>query len=117
MTTRASRSPGSPDDTRPTKRARHSPPPGSMNGNGHSSDALPPLSLSILGVEPLDEFTNEIADFIHHHIVNRPPGLTGHIEVEAKLGVLKGKGTEQRLAIPVNTETGVYSTECQIYQC
>lgn len=106
MTTRPSRSPTDADDARPTKRARHSPPPGSTNGNGHSSDVMPPLSLSILGVEPLDEFTMEIADFIHHHIANRPPGLTGHVEVEAKLGVLKGKGTDQRLALPVLTETG-----------
>ncbi|KZV70229.1 mRNA triphosphatase CET1 [Peniophora sp. CONT] len=106
MTSRASHSPMDSDDGRPTKRARHSPgPPGSTNGNGHSSDTMPPLSLSILGVEPLDEFTMEVADFIHHHIVNRPPGMNGHVEVEAKLGVLMGRGTDSRIRIPVTTET------------
>ena len=36
------------------------------------SSTLPPLSVSILGVEPMDEFILEIADFIHHTIMTRP---------------------------------------------
>lgn len=64
---------------------------------------LPPLSLSILGVEPLDEFIKEIADFIHHMITTKPPG--GHVEVEAKVGVLKDRLTGQRLVLPVLVET------------
>ncbi|KAF7365337.1 mRNA-capping enzyme subunit beta [Mycena venus] len=54
----------------PHKRARQS----AERENGMS---LPPLSLSILGVEPLDEFIREIADFIHYTIVNRPPRYPG----------------------------------------
>ncbi|KAG6913703.1 hypothetical protein DXG01_004803, partial [Tephrocybe rancida] len=37
--------------------------------NGQIPQTLSPLSLSILGVVPLDEFIKEIADFIHHMII------------------------------------------------
>ncbi len=68
--------------------------------------SLPPLSLSILGVEPLDEFILEIADFIHHMIATRPD-LPGNVEVEAKIGLLKEKGSGQRLLLPVLVETSM----------
>ncbi|THH16859.1 hypothetical protein EW146_g3830, partial [Bondarzewia mesenterica] len=92
---------------RPQKRARRSSPSDRTNGNGYpsTSPTLPPLSLSILGVEPLDEFIREMADFIHHAIMNRPPNLQGQVEVEAKIGVLRDKGTGQRLRLPVLVET------------
>lgn len=65
----------------------------------------PPLSLSILGVEPLDEFIKEVADFIHHMIMTRPADIPGTIEVEAKIGVLKDRERGQRLLLPVLVET------------
>ncbi|KAJ7505436.1 CYTH-like domain-containing protein [Mycena galericulata] len=67
--------------------------------------SLPPLSLSILGVEPLDEFIKEIADFIHYTILNRPPDLQGNVEVEAKVGLLRDRASGQRLMLPVLVET------------
>jgi polynucleotide 5'-triphosphatase len=92
----------------PQKRARHAvSDKHQINGNDMaSSSILPPLSLSILGVEPLDEFIKEIADFIHHMIVTKPD-LAGHVEVEAKVGVLKDRGSGQRLALPVLVETSM----------
>ena len=71
-------------------------------------EPLPPLSLSILGLEPLDEFIKEIADFIHHMITTRPD-MAGNVEVEAKIGILRDKATGQRLALPVLVES---STSC-----
>jgi hypothetical protein len=65
---------------------------------------LPPLSLSILGVEPFDEFIGEVADFVHHSILTRPADLQGEIEVEAKIGVLRDRGGN-RLNLPVLVET------------
>ncbi|KAF5389190.1 hypothetical protein D9757_003413 [Collybiopsis confluens] len=65
--------------------------------------SLPPLSLSILGVEPLDEFIKEIADFIHHMIISRPD-LPGKVEVEAKIGLLRERNGG-RLLLPVLVET------------
>lgn len=70
--------------------------------------SLPPLSISILGVEPLDEFIKEIADFIHHMILTRPADKLGTVEVEAKLGLLKDRAG-QRIKLPVHVETSVYS--------
>ena len=93
---------------RAPKRARHSSPSDRARTNGRnatSSSVLPPLSLSILGVEPLDEFIREVADFIHHLITTRPADLKGDIEVEAKIGVLKDRGTGDRLQLPVLVET------------
>ncbi|KAK7056999.1 mRNA-capping enzyme subunit beta [Paramarasmius palmivorus] len=97
----------------PHKRARHT------QENGHSNSMpLPPLSLSILGVEPLDEFIKEIADFIHHMITvkaaDAPPGAA--IEVEAKIGLLKEKERGgQRLHLPLLVETILQpdSVECR----
>ena len=100
---------------RPLKRPRHTPPTDRARTNGRnapsssspssSSSALPPLSLSILGVEPIDEFIREVADFIHHTITTRPAELQGDIEVEAKVGILRDKGTGNRLQLPVLVET------------
>ena len=96
----------------PLKRARRGQTPeqptnGSQNyaSSGTSGTGLPPLSLSILGVEPLDEFIKEIADFIHHMIATRPDHLHGNVEVEAKVGVLKERTSGQRLALPILVET------------
>ncbi|KAF9468650.1 mRNA capping enzyme [Collybia nuda] len=77
-------------------------------------DSLPPLSLSILGVEPLDEFIKEIADFIHHMIVTRPD-IAGNVEVEAKIGILRDRMSGQRLTLPVLVETVLApdSIECR----
>jgi len=91
------------DVQRPPKRARHGTPSVESNGHGQHSD-MPPLSLSILGVEPLDEFIREVADFIHHMIVTRPE-RGGIVEVEAKVGVLREKASGQRLSFPVLVET------------
>lgn len=64
------------------------------------------MSLSILGVEPLDEFIKDIADFVCHMIMTRPEALDGAIEVEAKIGLLKEKGFGgQRMKLPVRVES------------
>ncbi|KAI6129776.1 CYTH-like domain-containing protein [Pisolithus croceorrhizus] len=75
-----------------------------MNSNNPVN--LPPLSVSILGVEPLDEFIREIADFVHHMIMSRPNvGPEARVEVEAKVGVLRDKTSNTRLMLPVLVET------------
>ncbi len=87
--------------TPPHKRARRD---SGSGANGSASSPLPPLSLSILGVEPLDEFIKEIADFIHHMIATRP-NIPGNVEVEAKVGVLRDNDRGARLMLPVLVET------------
>lgn len=96
----------------PPKRARLTQSPSSQihqnsnRPNGQMRDSLPPLSLSILGVEPLDEFIKEIADFIHHMIFTRPD-IAGNVEVEAKIGILRDRMSGQRIVLPVLVETGM----------
>jgi hypothetical protein len=63
-----------------------------------------------LGVEPLDEFIIQIADFVHYTIMNRPPDLPGKVEVEAKVGLLRDRASNQRLMLPVLVET----SECAV---
>lgn len=94
----------------PLKRMRRgaTPTPPDPNGTGHASSSsqhLQPLSLSILGVEPLDEFIKEVADFVYHMIMTRPDIPAGKVEVEAKIGVLRDRVSGQRLALPVLVET------------
>ena len=95
----------------PLKRPRRAPSPAHSDSNGHDlpneGPSLPPLSLSILGLEPLDEFIKEIADFVHHMIMTRPDQIQGKVEVEAKIGVLHDRMTGKRLALPVLVETSI----------
>ena len=95
----------------PLKRPRRAPSPTHSDSNGHDlskeGPTLPPLSLSILGLEPLDEFIKEIADFVHHMIMTRPDQLHGKVEVEAKIGILHERMTGKRLALPVLVETSI----------
>ena|SRR5260221_9468857 len=95
------------------KRARRSSSPANenSNSNGHMSSVQPhqqhlsSLSLSILGVEPLDEFVKEVADFVHHMVISRSQEISNaKVEVEAKIGVLRER-SGQRLALPVLVET------------
>jgi polynucleotide 5'-triphosphatase len=93
------------DGDRSPKRSRRSPAARETNGNnGAHTHSMPPLSLSILGVEPLDEFIREVADFVHHMIMTRSERV-GNVEVEAKIGVLRDKVSGQRLQFPVLVET------------
>src|SRR6266498_2819321 len=87
----------------PMKRVRRSPsPPFQTPSNGHTSGLeLPALSLSILAVEPVDEFIKEIADFVLHTIMTRPDIPNARVEVEAKIGILRERSSGQRLALPV----------------
>lgn len=78
---------------------------GNVDRNAPSAPSLPPLSLSILGTEPTDEFILEIADFVYRAIVNRPE--PGRIEVEAKIGILNDNHTGRRILLPVGSETSM----------
>lgn len=80
-------------------------PPSNGSPSSTRHEVLPPLSLSILGVEPLDEFIKEVADFVHHTITTRPDYPNSKVEVEAKIGVVLDRTTKQRLALPVCVET------------
>jgi polynucleotide 5'-triphosphatase len=97
------------DGTLPRKRARGD--DGlDMNGQNHGhggGGVLPPLSPSLLGVEPLDELVREVADFVHGKIGMRAHDLgDAKIEVEGRVGVIRERGGGGRIGMPVVCETG-----------
>lgn len=68
-----------------------------------SSSARAPagaLEPSILNAEPFDEVMRYIADWIYNTAAGH-----ANVEIEAKIGILKEKGSEERVALPVMTET------------
>lgn len=113
--------PNPPLDPHPSSSSRPTPPQRTFstekvngNGNGRASNpsasmspglGLPPLSLSFVGVEPLDEFILHVADWVHQMIRSKPPDMNGAVEVEAKIGMLREKASGRRLILPVQVET------------
>ncbi|KAG8743519.1 mRNA-capping enzyme subunit beta [Ceratobasidium sp. 414] len=65
-----------------------------------------PLVPSIINSEPLDELSQEVADWIDHFTQGVNPD---HVEVEAKLGILIDKGSNARLG-------GLSLTECSEFR-
>ena len=77
------------------------------NGSSNFSDPSIPkeLSISILNVEPLDEFIREVADFIWTKIMEANVQGNVQVEVEARLGILRDRRTRERLLLPSMNET------------
>ena len=68
--------------------------------NASASWPTPPLDRSILGWDPTDEFSVLIGDWL----AENGQGYT-NLEIEAKVGRIIDQSTEQRIQIPVRTET------------
>jgi len=75
----------------------------------HPSILLGPWEESITGKKPYEEMTKQVADFIYLNVVNR--GDLGElasrgieIEIEAKLGQLIDRETNERIRMPVLSE-------------
>lgn len=101
------------DASRPLKRVRTDVYRSNSSATSPLSN-MPPLSLSILGVEPMDEFIREVADFIYHMIGIRPRDIPGAVvEVEAKIGILRDRLSGNRLNLPVLTETSKLAIRAQ----
>ncbi|MCJ1477984.1 mRNA-capping enzyme subunit beta [Lambiella insularis] len=79
-----------------------------------SEGALGPWEFNIKNVLPAEELTRTIADFLFNEVVNRNDvgfgpagggsGSGAVLEIEAKLGQLVDKNTNDRLRLPVMTE-------------
>ncbi|CBF85389.1 hypothetical protein AN1697.2 [Aspergillus nidulans FGSC A4] len=78
--------------------------------------SLGPWEPSITGLEPFEEITKTICDFLFQHVVLRndaiagPPGATAQgqgaiVEVEAKLGHIIDLDRGERLRLPIMTES------------
>ncbi len=85
---------------------RHSP---QIDGKAHPSLLLGPWEASITGVKPVEQVTKLVADFLYMNVVSR--GDLGElasrgveIEIEAKLGHIIDKETNERYRLPVRSE-------------
>lgn len=74
--------------------------------------AFGPWEKSIAGTEPFEELTRCVTDFLWTHVVavNDPALVNGGpdgpvIEIEAKFGHLLDYNTNERLKLPITTET------------
>jgi hypothetical protein len=70
---------------------------------------LGPWEPSITGIRPYEEITKAVADWLFVHVVSRPDAgeLASRgveVEIEAKLGQLIHKDTNERFELPVVTE-------------
>lgn len=73
---------------------------------------LGPWEPSILNIVPAEELTREISNFLFAEVVSRDDvGSGAVIEIEAKLGQLIDKNTNDRLRLPVATECILSKTD------
>lgn len=85
--------------------------PRPLGGSDYDWDGpLGPWEPSINGKRPQEEVTKLVADFLFMHVVNREDtrelaSRGVEIEIEAKLGQLVSKETNQRLNLPIRSET------------
>jgi len=93
---------GEPTEAPPQKRRRLSPPP--ANGSTRPAELLPAppprLEPSFIGYDPFDDFTKEVADWIADLIRGQED-----VEIEGKIGVMFDQQTNQRLRLPVLSES------------
>jgi hypothetical protein len=80
-----------------------------MDSSLHPSAFLGPWEESILGSKPNEMMTKLVADFLYTNVVSRSDlgelGSRGvEIEIEAKLGQLIDRETNDRFYLPVDSE-------------
>ncbi|KAL1914671.1 uncharacterized protein VTP21DRAFT_8082 [Calcarisporiella thermophila] len=86
-------------DNPPRKRTRTEENDQENNGQSSNTRELERLEPSIFNLQPLDETVRAVGDFLYGY-VDRP-----NVEIEAKLGVLIDKRTNERIQLPVMVET------------
>lgn len=99
----------SPEEKRAVTASQAAPPAPSAPTPANAEGPLGPWEPSITGKRPYEELSKNVADFLFVHVVQHPD--MGEIssrgvqfEIEAKLGTLISKDTNDRVNIPVTTE-------------
>ena len=83
--------------------------PQAATADSNVAELLGPWEPSITGIRPYEEITKAVADWLFVHVVSRPDAgeLASRgveVEIEAKLGQLIHKDTNERFELPVVTE-------------
>lgn len=86
-----------------------SPTVGAHDDEPHPSFILGPWEWSILKKRPQDQMTKVVADWLYHNVVSRTDygelsSRGVEVEIEAKLGQLIDRETNDRYALPVQSE-------------
>lgn len=96
----------------PQRQPSHPPPAPSTSAAPRSIPGLGPWEPSINNIEPHEELSRCIADFLFMHVVQQTdPAFASSsptapiLEIEAKIGNLIDKSTNSRLRLPIRTET------------
>jgi hypothetical protein len=99
----------SPDEKRSAAQSHPPPPDPAPSGAPNADGLLGPWEPTITGQKPSEELTKNVADFLYLNVVANPD--MGEIssrgvqfEIEAKLGTLISKDTNDRVFLPVATE-------------
>ncbi|KAK9237025.1 CYTH-like domain-containing protein [Lipomyces kononenkoae] len=56
-------------------------------------------------VEPYEDLTRRVSSWIYANVAPMAPDVQNQLEIEAKIGTILSKQTQQRLSLPVDTET------------
>ncbi|KAK9369453.1 CYTH-like domain-containing protein [Lipomyces kononenkoae] len=56
-------------------------------------------------VEPYEDLTRRVSSWIYANMADMAPDVQNQVEIEAKIGTIMSKQTQQRLSLPVDTET------------
>lgn len=85
------------------------PRPPAADGKAHPSAVLGPWEQSITGVKPVEQVTKVVADFLYLNVVGREDfnelaSRGVEIEIEAKLGHIIDRETNERYRLPVSSE-------------
>ncbi|KAF3082711.1 mRNA-capping enzyme subunit beta [Orbilia oligospora] len=85
-------------------------PPPSAAKTSAATTILGPWEPSITNIQPYEELTKHICDFLFIHVVDNQEFQLDdpdrpQLEIEAKIGILVDRNTGQRLYLPVKTET------------
>lgn len=93
----------------PPPQAAGGPTPAAIDPNAEITAILGPWEPTIANVKPLDELNKAVADFLFLNVINSPDAveiarLGIAFEIEAKLGTVIDKDTNDRVAYPVGSE-------------
>jgi hypothetical protein len=93
----------------PPPQAAGGPTPAAVDPNAEITAILGPWEPTIANVKPLDELNKAVADFLFLNVINSPDAveiaqLGIAFEIEAKLGTVIDKDTNDRVAYPVSSE-------------
>lgn len=70
-----------------------------------AADTVNPLASTFTNVEPYEDLARRVTSWVYANVSEMSVEIQGQVEIEAKVGTILAKETNQRLVLPVDTET------------